>query len=107
MEGLDYNTTDARVGIDLELLKQHAKNARKYIADHFGQARQMFSELPFEAWVPGESGAHGVWTRGTIDLLIEDEKGSWHIVDFKTADVAEASMQGYSLERGYHKQLSN
>ncbi len=105
LEGLDYDTSQIGVDDDVELLMQHAKNARMFIASNYANALQMISELPFEVWLPGESDTQGSWVRGSIDLLIEDEGGNWHMVDFKTANVPMESLGEFITSRKYHKQL--
>ncbi|MDP3921685.1 MAG: UvrD-helicase domain-containing protein [Candidatus Omnitrophota bacterium] len=58
------------------------------------RAKRLYRELPF---VLNER--HGV-IHGVIDLLIEDSRGSWHILDYKTAvgDEAKVVSAGYAVQ---------
>ncbi len=105
MEGLEYNFKSDGIDADIEQLKRHAANARTYIRQHFPNAKQLISELPIETWLPGGGNTAGSWLRGTIDLVIEDENGAWHIIDFKTAHISVESLNDFIVARKYHNQI--
>ena len=58
------------------------------------KARQVKREIDFVL-----NGRHGL-IHGKLDLLFEDEKGDWHILDYKTAtgDEAAAHQSAYDLQ---------
>ena len=60
---------------------------------HINSATRRYTEIPFSltAW-PGTP--HGV--RGGIDLLYEDRRGGWHLVDWKSEYVPRAQMQAHA-----------
>jgi ATP-dependent helicase/nuclease subunit A len=105
LEGLEYNRNQVGLDDDIRLLKRHAANARAFIGQHFPNAKQLISELPFETWMPDVDGSFGSWARGTIDLLIEDENGDWYIIDFKTANVPPEHLEKFIVSRKYHSQI--
>ena len=105
LEGLEYNFKSDGIDADIEQLKRHAVNARTFIRQHFPNAKQLISELPVEIWLPGRDDASGSWQRGTIDLVIEDEKGAWYIIDFKTAHISAQSLNDYIFSRKYQNQI--
>jgi ATP-dependent helicase/nuclease subunit A len=59
-------------------------------------ARQVFAEYPFSTVI--DSGPTRV-ERGFIDLVYQDAEG-WHIVDYKTDQVAEGPLEEGPLEEG-------
>jgi ATP-dependent helicase/nuclease subunit A len=57
------------------------------------QARQVHREVEFLLpWPPGEANPLGCYIRGYIDCLYQDADGAWHIVDYKTNQVAKANV---------------
>jgi ATP-dependent exoDNAse (exonuclease V) beta subunit len=106
LEGLDYSRQDG-ITDDITLLKWHADNARAYLRSNFPDARQFISEMPVEAWLDGGQSKSGEWLRGTIDLLIEDADGIWHLIDFKTAKVPEGQLKDHVVKNKYNVQLKH
>jgi len=107
LEGLDYDTGLDGIADDIGSIKRHANNARSFISTNFADAKQIISELPVEVRLQGDDGSKASWLRGSIDMLIEDVNGSWHIIDFKTANVAQHLIDDFAVSRGYHKQLAS
>ena len=105
LEGLEYPNSDL-MDRDIDLLKMHAQNARTYLRQNFAGARQFISEMPFEAWLDHEDKNKAVWVRGTIDLLIEDAVGRWHVIDFKTSTLDADQLIRHAKASGYHNQLA-
>lgn len=58
---------------------------------------QRFVELPFIYR------KNNIILHGIIDLLLQDQQGNWHIIDYKTGDVAGMDLQRYTSR--YHLQL--
>ncbi len=105
LEGLEYNTKAEGLGADIDQLKRHVSNARSFIRSNFPNAKQLISELPIETWMPDTDAAPGSWLRGTIDLVIEDQHGDWHIIDFKTTQISDDLLIDHIIERKYHSQI--
>lgn len=105
LEGLEYNFKTDGIDADIEQLKRHAANAKTFIKQRFPNAKQLISELPVETWLFAVDGASGSWLRGTIDLVIEDQNGIWHVIDFKTAHIPVQSLNDYIFSRKYQNQI--
>lgn len=66
-------------------------------------ATTIHRELDFLlAWPPGQPNTTGQFVQGVIDCLYQDPAGDWHIIDFKTNDIAPARLpniaQQYELQ---------
>lgn len=69
------------------------------LAEKLRKTRRLERELNFDWEV-----ARHLMLRGTIDLLFEDEKGEWHLVDYKTNSISSAEEQKARVEY-YRPQL--
>lgn len=105
LEGLEYPYSKM-MDLDIALLRIHAQNARAYLRRTFQGARQFISEMPFEVWLDNEDHNKAVWVRGTIDLLVEDDTGNWHVIDFKTSTLDAEQILRHAKSSGYHHQLT-
>lgn len=63
---------------DLDAVMAHVRRAVAALAARYPNPRLRRHEVAFETRV-----------KGIIDLLVQDEAGAWHIVDFKTGGVQE------------------
>jgi ATP-dependent helicase/nuclease subunit A len=67
-------------------------------------ARQVHRELEFLlAWPPGGPPAGGEYFQGFVDCLYQDSRGAWHVVDFKTNQVAAATLD--AVAAAYEMQM--
>jgi len=103
MTRLGYRSDDPAWDEDrVEILRQsHA--AREWLTNHFSDARQRRHETSFETLI--EIDGKPVMMRGTIDLLIEDKNGTWHLIDFKTSNVPDGKYKEWAKQAGYDQQL--
>jgi ATP-dependent helicase/nuclease subunit A len=63
------------------------------LAQRLAAAHETYTELEFLlGWPPGEPTSGGVYLRGFIDRLWQDNGGDWHLLDFKTNQVTPASL---------------
>ena len=85
-----------------EILRQ-SRAARKWLNDHFPDARQRRHETSFETLI--ELDGNPVMMRGTIDLLIEDKAGTWYLIDFKTSNIPDGKYKEWAKQAGYNQQL--
>ncbi len=77
---------------DLESVMAHVRRAVESLAARYPSPRLRRHEVAFEADVPDMG-----LLKGIIDLLIQDEAGAWHIVDFKTGSV-QAHLEVYRTQ---------
>ncbi|MFO8030189.1 MAG: UvrD-helicase domain-containing protein [Cyclonatronaceae bacterium] len=90
-----------------ELLR-HCRNASGWISEQFGENAQKRFEVAFEVQIPADTiaedkmpertgdglpSAKRITIRGSIDMIIRDQEGREHIVDFKTGPVTELPVQ--------------
>jgi len=76
----------AEVEVAVEMLKRFVTSPR---ALALGRAKCIERELPFMlAWPPGRSAVGSQYLEGVIDCLYQDTAGAWHLLDYKTDDVA-------------------
>ena len=109
-------------------LLRHCRNARNWIRDQFGEDAPKRFEVSFEVSVPlsrldgegsqkSEATRRGddrpeqrVTMRGSIDMMIRDREGHWHIVDFKTGPVPDSDagmVVRHAVSMGYDRQIRN
>ncbi|HYW81504.1 MAG TPA: 3'-5' exonuclease, partial [Thermoguttaceae bacterium] len=68
-------------------------------------ARATHAELEFLlAWPPGSEEPEGRYLQGFIDCLYQDEDGRWHVLDYKTNRVSEATLDAVADD--YRMQMS-
>ncbi len=84
-------------------LKRHCRNALQWIRKQFGEHAEKRFEVAFEISVPQEMAR--VTIRGSIDMIIRDGRGRYHIVDFKTGPVDEARIIENVRTLGYEQQV--
>jgi|GEM_PF-3199616 len=89
---------DAKVA-DLQLLAEHVRRARTWLAATFPTFRMKRHEMAFE--VDADDG----WWRGIIDLYVLDNLGRSWVVDFKTGRPRSDDWTRYAQEAGYPDQL--
>lgn len=107
----DVNGYDGNGDAELceRLVAQFYQSAR---ARDFAAARAVHRELEFVlAWPPTCDGATGVdqpprYLQGYIDCLYQDADGRWHLLDYKTNNVAVADVAGaaaaYEMQLGVY-----
>jgi hypothetical protein len=84
-----------------EMIERFAASPR---ARQLASARAVHREVEFLlAWPPGETSGDGRYIRGYIDCLYQDEGGRWHLVDYKTNNVAAGGIA--KLAQQYELQL--
>lgn len=74
------------------------------IGKQFSAARRLFRELPFTMLVQDEA-VDGQIIQGIIDCVIEQDDGTFILLDYKTDRIAKKDLQA-ELTRRYHVQLS-
>jgi ATP-dependent helicase/nuclease subunit A len=68
-------------------------------------AKQVHREIEFLLpWPANEGRQSGVYLRGYIDLLYQDGAGGWHIVDYKTNNIASGEVKGAAAQ--YEMQMA-
>ena len=103
MTRLGYRSDDPAWEEDrLEILRQ-SHSARTWLNNHFPDTRQRRHETSFETRI--EMNGKPIMMRGTIDLLIEDKDGTWHLIDFKTSNVPDGKYREWGKQAGYDQQL--
>jgi len=71
---------------DFDAVMAHVRRAVAALAARYPNPRLRRHEVAFETSI-----------KGVIDLLVQDEGGAWHIVDFKTGGV-QAHLEGYQTQ---------
>jgi ATP-dependent helicase/nuclease subunit A len=66
-------------------------------------ASKVYTELEFLlAWPPGSQTAESPYIQGFIDCLYQDQRGGWHLLDYKTNQVTRATLAetagGYEMQ---------
>ena len=100
---LGYRPDDPGWEEDRKEIIRQSHAAQKWLNNHFPDARQQRHETSFETLI--EIDGKPVMMRGTIDLLIEDKSGAWHLIDFKTSNVPDGKYKDWAKQAGYDKQL--
>ena len=89
---------DAENGLDepIELIGRFLASAR---AAEIAAAKEVYPELEFLlAWPPGGQEPQRRHLQGFIDCLYRDAAGEWHLVDYKTNRVTEATLDAVAAE---------
>ncbi|GIW71276.1 MAG: hypothetical protein KatS3mg102_0818 [Planctomycetota bacterium] len=91
---------DAELGAEVLLAAERAAASleRTGLAGEIARARCVYREHPFVLRL------HGGVIEGTIDLLLEDERG-WTVVDYKTDELQADQVEAAVRERGYDAQI--
>jgi ATP-dependent helicase/nuclease subunit A len=67
-------------------------------------ASTVYTELEFLlAWPPGNQNADARYVQGFIDCLYQDQRGGWHLLDYKTNQVSPATLA--ETAAGYEMQM--
>ena len=98
-----YDSQDKRVSEDAKRILMQAQKARKWLLTHYPNPQNIYHELAFECRLSLHGEAQ--YVRGVIDLLLQDESGSWHLIDFKTNAVNGEKVNNLAKIAGYDKQL--
>ena len=77
---------------DFDAVMAHVRRAVAALAARYPNPRLRRHEVAFETQV-----------KGIIDLLIQDEDGAWHIVDFKTGGV-QAHLEAYQTQLSLYRE---
>jgi len=86
----------------IALVRQFLASPR---AGQIATARVTHAELEFLlAWPPGSEQSDGRYLQGFIDCLYQDEEGRWHVLDYKTNRVSEATLDAVAAD--YRMQMS-
>ncbi len=94
----DDNSLDEPIA----LVRQFLDSPR---AARIAAARAMHAELEFLlAWPPGSEEPGGRYLQGFIDCLYQDEEGRWHLLDYKTNRVTDATLDAVADD--YRMQMS-
>ncbi len=77
------------------------------VAKELASARSLHREVEFALLVPASTGGAGTTIIGQIDLLCEDAAGGWHVLDYKTNNIAadtsdEQLLAPYELQLGVY-----
>lgn len=99
---------DTVVAANSSELLRHCRNAYHWILEQFGENAHKRFEVAFEVQIPADTIAEDkmhertgdglppakrITIRGSIDMLIRDQEGREHIVDFKTGPVTDLPVQ--------------
>jgi ATP-dependent exoDNAse (exonuclease V) beta subunit len=111
---MDLDPRDPELANDAHLVLQHVARARRLLRERFPSVKQQFHEHPFEVYVDpsasvgsgGSASSSPYWLRGSIDLLIQTEDLTWHIVDVKTARLQRDEVEPYLQAHQYREQLA-
>jgi ATP-dependent helicase/nuclease subunit A len=98
-----YDRRDKGVSEDANRILTQVQKTRKWLRVHYPNPQNIYRELAFEC----QLSLHGEvqYVRGVIDLLVQDESGSWHLIDFKTNAVTGEKVNELAKLAGYDKQL--
>ncbi|MBN2477277.1 MAG: UvrD-helicase domain-containing protein [Pirellulales bacterium] len=94
---------DDRVSLEepVEIVARFLASSR---AAEIAAARRVHAELEFLlAWPPGRKEPDGPYLQGFIDCLYRDAAGDWHLLDYKTNRVTEATVD--RVAAGYEMQM--
>jgi ATP-dependent exoDNAse (exonuclease V) beta subunit len=83
---------------DLAEVMAHVRRAVDALSMRYPNPRLRRHEVAFEADVPSVG-----LLKGIIDLLVQDETGAWHIVDFKTGGV-QAHLEVYRTQLSLYRE---
>jgi ATP-dependent exoDNAse (exonuclease V) beta subunit len=83
---------------DLESVMAHVRRAVSALASRYPSPRLRRHEVAFEADVRGTG-----LLKGIIDLLVQDDVGALHIVDFKTGGV-QAHLEVYRTQLSLYRE---
>ncbi|MBC8115524.1 MAG: PD-(D/E)XK nuclease family protein, partial [Candidatus Saccharimonas sp.] len=77
------------------------------LAKELASAKSLHREVEFALLVPSLTRGEGTRVVGKIDLLYEDAQGGWHVLDYKTNDIAadtsdEQLLAPYELQLGVY-----
>ena len=96
-----YDAGNSSGGRDIETLQFHTKQALHWLDHQIGRPKRTISEVAFE-WYDAQRNSY---TRGTIDLLMQNQKNKWFLIDFKTAVPNRSQLTGFARAAGYGQQL--
>jgi len=89
--------------IDDDALKEPIALVRRFLdsarSAQLAAARTTHAELEFLlAWPPDGTEAESRYLQGFIDCLYQDDEGRWHVLDYKTNRVNEATLDAVAAE---------
>ena len=91
---LSLKTPSQAAELAAEMIERFAASPRW---PQIAAAKTVHRELEFLlAWPPGDTTGDGRYLQGFIDCLYQDASGGWHLVDYKTNDVAAADVPARS-----------
>ena len=98
-----YSLGDDNVQEDLQRIKREAAKARNWLNERFSHPQKILHEQAFECRLKLEGEEQ--YVRGIIDLLVKDQNGEWHLIDFKTNAVKGEEFAELAKLAGYDRQL--
>lgn len=114
---IDYSGTGSIVKENREELLRHCRNASQWLGKQFGESAFKRFEVSFDLTSRKIAGKT-VTVRGSIDLIIRDQDGNDHIIDFKTGNYEKTAASGsvnsaeiavlrqFAKQNGYDRQIA-
>ena len=82
-----FDEPDEAIVLATDMVTRFVQSER---ARQLAEASVIYRELDFMlAWPPGSNEPGGMYLQGTIDCLYRSADGRWHVLDYKTNQVAE------------------